>query len=95
MDPIWVLLVGIATVFLLIIWLRINAFIALITAGLVVGILSPRVALDAAMVETARIFGETAGKIGIVIALAAVIGQCLMESGAADKIVRSQLRVPG
>ena len=88
MDPIWVLLVGIATVFLLIIWLRINAFIALITAGLVVGILSPQVQLDAAMVETARIFGETAGKIGIVIALAAVIGQCLMESGAADKITR-------
>ena len=40
------------------------------------------------MKEATRIFGETAGKIGIVIALAAVIGQCLMESGAADKITR-------
>ena len=95
MEPIGILLVGIATVFLLIIWLRINAFIALITAGLVVGISSPQVQLDAAMVETARIFGETAGKIGIVIALAAIIGQCLMESGAADKITRRIVGILG
>ena len=88
MNPSWVFLIGISTVLILIIWLRINAFIALITAGLVVGILSPEVQLDAAIVEVGRIFGETAGKIGIVIALAAVIGQCLMESGAADKITR-------
>ncbi len=88
MHPIWILVIAIAIVFLLIIRLRINAFIALITAALIVGILSPQVELVAAMAETARIFGETAGKIGIVIALAAVIGQCLMESGAADKITR-------
>lgn len=88
MHPILVLLIAIALIFLLILHLKVNAFIALITAALVVGILSPRVKLAAAMEETARIFGETAGKIGIVIALAAVIGQCLMESGAADKITR-------
>ena len=34
-------------------------------------------------------FGETCGKIGILIALAAIIGKCLLESGAADRIVRS------
>ncbi len=88
MHPILVLLIPIAIIFLLIIRLHVNAFIALITAAMAVGILSPRVKLAAAMPETARIFGETAGKIGIVIALAAVIGQCLMESGAADKITR-------
>lgn len=33
-------------------------------------------------------FGATAGKIGVVIALASVISMCLMESGAADKVVR-------
>ena len=36
-----------------------------------------------------------AGKIGIVIALAAVIGQCLMESGAADRITRTLLNIFG
>jgi GntP family gluconate:H+ symporter len=33
-------------------------------------------------------FGTLVGKIGFVIAMAAVIGMCMMESGAADKIVR-------
>ena len=40
-------------------------------------------------------FGATATKIGILIAMAAVIGRCMLESGAADKIVRSFLRVVG
>ena len=44
---------------------------------------------------TATEFGMTAGKIGIVIALASIIGLCLMESGAADKVVRRFLAVFG
>ena len=44
---------------------------------------------------TAVGFGTTAGSIGIVILLAAIIGQCLMESGAADKIVRRFLGLLG
>jgi len=42
-----------------------------------------------------RAFGTTAGSIGILIALASVVGICLLESGAADKIVRSAVRVVG
>ena len=40
-------------------------------------------------------FGKTAGKIGILIALASVIGGVLMESGAAARIVDSMLRLTG
>ncbi len=40
-------------------------------------------------------FGSTAGKIGILIALASIIGAALMKSGAADKIVRSLLKLVG
>lgn len=40
-------------------------------------------------------FGQTAGSIGILIGLASIIGRCLMESGAADRIVRSALRLLG
>ncbi|MDA1275964.1 MAG: SLC13 family permease [Verrucomicrobia bacterium] len=40
-------------------------------------------------------FGNTCGKVGILIALATVVGKCLMESGAADRIVRTALRVFG
>ena len=33
-------------------------------------------------------FGTVCGKVGVVIALASIIGVCIMESGAADKVVR-------
>ena len=40
-------------------------------------------------------FGNTAGKIGILIAMAAIIGKCLLESGGAERIIRSLLHVTG
>ena len=40
-------------------------------------------------------FGETVGKIGILIALASIIGQCLLESGAARTIVDRMLAMVG
>ncbi len=43
----------------------------------------------------AAAFGATAGKIGILIALASIIGASLMKSGAADRIVRSLLKLVG
>jgi GntP family gluconate:H+ symporter len=88
MHPVLVLLLSIAVVFLGIIRFRVNAFLALIAAALTVGIASPRIPVGEVVPETARIFGTVAGNIGIVIALAALIGQCLMVSGAADRIVR-------
>jgi GntP family gluconate:H+ symporter len=43
----------------------------------------------------ARRFGSTCAQIGILIAMASIIGKCLLESGAADRIVRSSLRALG
>ncbi|GAB3318451.1 SLC13 family permease [Larkinella ripae] len=40
-------------------------------------------------------FGNTCGKIGILIAMAAIIGKCMLESGAAERIIRSMLRLTG
>jgi gluconate:H+ symporter, GntP family len=40
-------------------------------------------------------FGRTATGIGILIAMAAIIGKCLLDSGAADRIVRSAMRLTG
>jgi GntP family gluconate:H+ symporter len=45
--------------------------------------------------RVASAFGSTCTKIGILIALAAIIGICLLESGAADRIVRSAMGVCG
>ena len=61
---------------------------ALISAAVLIGLLSPRVELSEVMGEVMARFGGVVGRIGIAIAMAAVIGQCLMESGAADKITR-------
>ena len=43
----------------------------------------------------AEAFGETAGQVGIMIALASVIGICLMESGGAYVIIDAMLRICG
>ncbi|MEM1440701.1 MAG: SLC13 family permease [Verrucomicrobiota bacterium] len=87
-NPFFILFVGVAVVIGMIIGLRINAFIALITAALVVSFLGPgEIAEKVSRVASA--FGGTAGGIGIVIAMAAVIGKCLMDSGAADRIVQA------
>lgn len=87
-HPFFILFVGVAIVIGMIIGLRINAFIALITAALVVSFLAPGEIADKVS-RVASAFGGTAGGIGIVIALAAVIGKCLMDSGAADRIVQA------
>src|SRR5688500_17094092 len=79
LHPLLLLAVGIGTVLLLIVVLRTNAFLALITAALLVSVLAPGEPyekLDRVAVE----FGRHAGQIGIAIGLAAIIAQCLMES---------------
>lgn len=40
-------------------------------------------------------FGETCGKLGILIAMASIIGKSLLESGGAERIVRSLLKLTG
>ena len=94
MHPLLILGIGVAAVIGMIVVLRINAFIALITAALVVSLLAPG-PLAEKVSRVAEEFGKTAGNIGIVIALAVVIGRCMMDSGAADRIVRAFLSLLG
>ncbi|MBN2127956.1 MAG: hypothetical protein JW741_00600 [Sedimentisphaerales bacterium] len=93
-TPLLILAIGIGIVLGMIIVLRINAFLALITAAIVVSLLAPGEFADK-IGRVAEAFGTTAGKIGVVIALAAVIGKCLINSGAADRIVRMFVRLLG
>ncbi len=100
-TPFLVLLAGIAFVVLAIGYLRIHPFIALIIAAVIVGSLtnllgdSEENPITAAVSETMTQLGNTAGSIAWIIALAAIIGLCLMESGAADRIVRNMIKVFG
>lgn len=92
--PLIVLVLGIAIVLGLIIGLKVNAFIALISAAMVVSLLAEG-DISSKIGRVATAFGGTAGGIGIVIALAAVIGKCMLDSGAADRIVRAFVGVLG
>lgn len=94
MNPLVILLIGVVIIIGMIIVLRVHAFIALITAAIVVSLLSPG-EWAIKITRVADAFGSVAGKIAIVIAMAAIIGKCLMDSGAADKIVRSFLKALG
>ena len=100
--PFIVLAIGILFIILAIAVLRFHPFIALMLAAILVGVLATSLpgdenrnhvvnAIELSMVE----FGSTAGKIAWVIGLAAIIGLCLMESGAADRIVRGLVRTLG
>src|SRR5688572_6446658 len=94
LHPVIVVLIGMTVVIGAIVLLRMNAFLALIGAAIVVSLLAPG---DAAIKITrvAEGFGRTAASIAIVIALAAVIGQAMMDSGAADRIVDGFLSLLG
>ena len=94
MHAFLILLIGMVVILVAIIGLRLNAFLALIGAAIIVSFLAPGTpALKIARVAEA--FGRTAGSIGIVIALAAIIGTAMTESGAADRIVNGFLNLLG
>ncbi|MFC4988614.1 MULTISPECIES: GntP family permease [Saliphagus] len=87
-NPVIVFGIGLVAVVALLVWLRIPAFIGLVIATLVVGAATAEVPLNEVPAETAAGFGETMTGVGIPILMAAVIGKTMMESGAAERIVR-------
>src|SRR3989442_15765320 len=94
MHPTLILVIGIATILTGIVVLRLNAFLALIIAAIVVSLLAP----GEPAVKIARVaagFARTAGTVGIVIALAAITGKAMTDRGAADGIVNGFLALLG
>ena len=137
LDPLIVLLIGMAVVVGGVLWLRLHAFVALIGGALVVGALATPERIEQSVMNDSRIekelleqatnrlgkddpnltnfvqvlhktqaqhtaaqsvisrvtiaFGKACGSLGILIAMAAIIGKCLLESGGAERIVRSAL----
>ncbi len=73
---------------------RMNAFLALIGSAMVISLLAPGEPAER-VTRVADGFARTAGSIGIIIALAAIIGAAMMESGASDRIVKAFVRLLG
>ncbi|SDO36191.1 gluconate:H+ symporter, GntP family [Nakamurella panacisegetis] len=83
--------IGIAIVVLLIVWLKLHAFLALTIGALFVGIASGiSVAKVTSSYETG--VGGVLGYVGVLIALGAMLGKLLADSGGADKVVDTLLR---
>lgn len=94
MHPLLILLIGFATILGAIIVLRLNAFLALVAAAIVVALLTPGEP-GAKMAVVAEGFGRTAGQLGVIVALAAIIGGAMSGSGASDRIVRGFIHLVG
>ena len=122
--PFAVLVTAVAFVIVAISWLRMHAFLALILAAILAGVMATSLPVNPAAkrneatgaqdldygrrvstIAEGRLgqalklttvgFGETAAGIAIVIGMATIIGMALMESGAADKVVRRFLALSG
>jgi gluconate:H+ symporter, GntP family len=82
---------GIAVIVALIVWLKFHAFIALTIGALFVGIGSG-IPLDKVTASYETGVGGVLGYVGVLIALGAMLGKLLADSGGADKVVDTLLR---
>ena len=94
MNPLIILAIGMAVVVGGILALRLHAFLALLAGAILVLALTPG-ATKPLGDRLAGGFGETTGKVGILVAMASVLGRALMESGAAERIVLATRRALG
>jgi GntP family gluconate:H+ symporter len=79
---------GIAVVVLLITWLKVHPFLALILGSAVLGTVGGLAASDTITSFTNGV-GATVGSVGLLIALGAMIGGLLAASGGADRVVNA------
>ncbi|NSX38688.1 GntP family permease, partial [Pseudarthrobacter oxydans] len=88
------LVLGIATIVVLVLRTRLDAFVALLIAALVTGLVAGQSPLDIVKAITTG-FGNTLASIGIVIGLGVAIGKILEVSGAANALALAFLRLFG
>lgn len=79
-------LLGIALLVLLITRFRVHPFLGLTISSLIVAVIAG-LPVDAAITSFAKGFGDTAAGVGTLIALGAMFGKLLADSGGADSIV--------
>lgn len=88
------LVLGIATIVVLVLRTRLDAFVALLLAALVTGFVAGSPASETITSMTTG-FGNTLASIGIVIGLGVAVGKILEVSGAADTLARTFVRALG
>ncbi len=99
-GPMFALGVGVAFVVLGIAKLRMHPFFALMGAAVAVGLVTAlggwvELSPVAAVSNATAALGRSAGGIALIIAMAAVIGECLTVSGGAERVVNALLALWG
>ena len=86
--------IGVSLLLFLTLKVKVNPFISLLSCALAIGLLS---GMEPTQVIQTMIkgFGSVTAKIGIVIIFGVILGKCLEQSGAAEKIARSLIRAIG
>jgi GntP family gluconate:H+ symporter len=77
---------GIVVVVMLIAWVKMNPFLALLLGSGTVGLLSG-LGLNDSVASVTKGVGDTTGSVGVLLALGAMLGKILADSGGADVIV--------
>jgi len=83
--------IGIALIVAMIVWLKLHAFVALTVGALFVGAGSG-IPLGKVTASYEAGAGGVLGYVGVLIALGAMVGKLLADSGGADKVVETLLR---
>lgn len=94
-GPLIAFTIGLVSTILLLVRLKIPAFLGLIISTFVVGLVAPEIPLGEVAPEAATAFGDTLAGVGIPILMAAIIGKTMLESGAAERIIRAFTSVTG
>lgn len=85
------LVVGIAIVVVLITWLKLHPFLSLAVGSAALGAIAGMPLTDLAETFTEGL-GSTVGEVGLLVALGAMLGKLLTDTGGADQIVDTVLR---
>jgi Gnt-I system high-affinity gluconate transporter len=92
--PLVVITLGILLLFLLILVVRLNAFIAFILVGLAIG-MGQGMELNAIVESIEKGIGNTLGFLVMILGLGAMLGKLVAESGAAQKITNGLIQLFG
>jgi len=92
--PLLVITLGILLLFLLILVVRLNAFIAFIIVGLAIG-MGQGMELNSIVQSIEKGIGNTLGFLVMILGLGAMLGKLVAESGAAQKITNGLIQLFG
>lgn len=95
MGPLASLILGVVLILFLLLYLRLHPFLALLLSALACAAASENIPWNQVLPLVSTGFADLMGRIGILLVLASIVGRCLVDSGAADRIIRAFVRLFG